>query len=432
MTTRVKGRLPRGARKPVAGIILAAGQSTRMITDLPKVLHEVCGRPMLDYVIDACRSAGIEDLYVVVGYGRDEVIKRYNDVPNITWVDQAEQKGTGHAVMCCREFLGDFEGDCVVVCGDGPLLRPHTLKELIERHNQAHSYATLATAVLRDPTGYGRILRDAYGNLVGIVEHADCTAEQRKITEINPSYYCFDCQTLFWAIEQVRPDNVKKEYYLTDALKIIIQSGKSAIAITAVDPEEILSINSRRDLAEVSKVMQARIQEDLMSKGVTIVDPVNTWIDARAQIGRDTVIYPFTYIQGRVRIGRNCQIGPFAYVREGTTLEEEVVLGVFTEVKNSRLGQEVRARHHSYIGDARVGRRVNIGAGTIFANYDGTKINQTEVGDDTFVGSGSILVAPLSLKPNAHIQPGTVVRNNSSEPLGAEPENYPSPSVTGQ
>lgn len=419
-TSRSKTRLPKSPRRPAVGIILAAGQSTRMITDLPKVLHEVCGRPMLAYVIDACRSAGIKDLYVVVGYGSEMVKERFKDVPNLTWIDQEDQKGTGHAVLCCKDYVGDFDGDCVVVCGDGPLLRRRTLKQLLDKHNQEHSLATLATAILDEPTGYGRIVRDAYGNLQGIVEQADCTADQRKLREVNPSYYCFDRGTLFWALDQVQPDNVKKEYYLTDALKIIIQSGRKAIAITAVDPEDVFSINSRRQLAEVSKVMQRRIQEELLSNGVTIVDPPNTWIDARAQIGQDTVIHPFTYIHGRVKIGKNCQIGPFAYLREGTVLEDDVVLGVFTEIKNSHLAEEVRARHHTYIGDADIGRAVNIGAGTIFANYDGKRIQRTEVGGNTFIGSGSILVAPLKVASGGHINAGALVRNDRTGSVGTE------------
>jgi len=404
-------------KKPTSAIILAAGRSTRMITDKPKVLHEVSGRPMLAFVIDACKNVGIENLYIVVGYGKDQVVQEFKDVPNITWVHQTEQKGTGHAVLCCKEHLSEFDGNCVVLCGDGPLVRPQTIKELVNKHDQEHSYATLATSILEDPTGYGRIIRDAYGNLQGIVEQSDCSARQRAIKEVNPSYYCFDTKTLFWALEQIKPDNVKKEYYLTDALHIIIQSGKKAIAITAVPPEDVLSINSRHQLAQVSKVMQARVQEELMSKGVTIVDPSNTWIDARAQIGKDTIIHPFTYIHGNVRIGKNCSIGPFAYLRDGTVLDNGVVLGVFIEVKNSHFGIGTRARHHSYIGDAHIGKNVNIGAGTIFANYDGREVHQSKVGDKTFVGSGSILIAPISIDSNAHISPGSVVDSNGLKSL---------------
>ncbi len=403
--------------KPAVGIILAAGQSTRMITEKPKVLHEVAGRPMLAFVIDACKASGIDELYIVVGYGKDEVIEEFKDVPNITWVHQDEQKGTGHAVICCREHLKDFEGNCVILCGDGPLIRHHTLKELLAKHDEEHSSATLATSILDDPTGYGRIVRDNYGNLQGIVEHADCSPKQREIREVNPSYYCFDSKTLFAALDQIQPDNVKKEYYLTDALHIIIHSGKKALAITSVPPEDVFSINARNQLAHVSKVMQSRVQEDLMNKGVTIVDPANTWIDARAKIAKDTVIHPFTYIHGNVRIGKNCNIGPFAYLRDGTVIENDVVLGVFIEVKNSHIGNGTRARHHSYIGDAKIGKDVNVGAGSIFANYDGKTIHTSKVADGTFIGSGAILIAPVDVKPDTHIEPGSVVNSNGTKSL---------------
>jgi bifunctional UDP-N-acetylglucosamine pyrophosphorylase/glucosamine-1-phosphate N-acetyltransferase len=420
MMTKAKteqGKKSDVSRKPTVGIILAAGKGTRMNTDLPKVLHEVCGRPMLAFVVDACREAGIDQLYIIVGYKKERVIEEFKDVPNITWVEQAEQKGTGHAVMCCQPYLKDFDGDCVILCGDGPLIRSQTLKELLTKHDQENSSATLATAILDEPSGYGRIVRDTYGNLQGIVEHSDCNTEQRRIQEVNPSYYCFDWKTLDWSLDRITPQNVKNEYYLTDALSLMIRNGKKAIAITAVPQEDVLSINSRRQLAEVSRVMQERIQEELMNDGVTIVDPANTWIDARARIGRDTVINPFTYIHGNVKIGRDCRIGPFAYLRDGTALEDDVVLGVFIEVKNSKFGKGTRARHHSYVGDARIGKNVNIGAGTIFANYDGTEIHDSKVDDNSFIGSGTVLIAPLHVKSNAHIDPGSVVSDNSAKLL---------------
>jgi len=390
-------------------IILAAGISKRMNTRMPKILHEVCGRPMLGYVIDACRSAGVDKMYIVVGFGADSVRERFDNAGDITWVTQPQQKGTAHAVMCCREHLKNFTGQTLVLCGDGPLIRTETLKTLIEKHNSEHAAATLATAVLEDATGYGRIVRDAYGNIQGIIEHADCTPEQLKIQEVNPSYYLFDNKILFEHVEQVKPDNVKGEFYLTDALALIIASGHKVIAVTAVRPEEAISINSREQLSDVGKIMQRRIQRRLMENGVTIVDPPNTWIDARAQIGQDTVIEPFTCIYGEVVIGKNCRIGPFAHLRSGTCISDDVVLGVFTEVKNSTLAEGVRARHHSYIGDAAIGKNVNIGAGSITANYDGKQIYRTTIGDNCFIGSGSVLIAPLELKDGAHIDPGEVV-----------------------
>jgi bifunctional UDP-N-acetylglucosamine pyrophosphorylase/glucosamine-1-phosphate N-acetyltransferase len=403
-------------------IILAAGVSSRMNTQKAKVLHEVCGRPMLAYVLDACREVGVEKMYVVVGFSSEEVEEQFRDSADIVWVRQDEQLGTAHAVLCCAEQLRDFEGQTLVLCGDGPLIRAKTLRTLIEKHEAGQSAATLATAVLRDPAGYGRIVRDAYGNIQGIVEDSDCTREQLAIREVNPSYYLFNNKLLFEALEKVKPDNVKKEYYLTDALSGIIATGHKVIAVTAVRPEEAMGVNSRAQLSTASKIMQRRVQQELMEHGVTIVDPDNTWIDARAQIGQDTVIEPFTYIHGEVKIGRSCRIGPFAYLRHGTVLKDDVVLGVYTEVKNSTLDDGVRARHHSYIGDANVGRNVNIGAGSITANYDGEKINQTNIGSDCYIGSGAVLIAPLVLKDGLHIGAGMVVSQESADKLGEKAE----------
>ncbi len=400
--------------RPTAAIIMAAGKSTRMVTHLPKVVHEICGRPMLSYVIDACLAAGIQRIVCVVGYQKDAVIHAFEGEQGITWVEQKEQKGTGHAAMVCREALAGFDGNLLVIAGDMPLVRTETLELLIQRHEKERSAVTLATAILENPTGYGRIIRDEYGNLEGIVEEADCTPDQRKITEVNPSYYCFDKNLLFKALAEVRPDNVKGEYYITDALHILIQAGHRAVAVTAVPAEDAMGINSRQDLAEVGRIMQNRIQRNLMNKGVTIVDPGNTWIDVRAEIGQDTVIYPFTYINGRVKIGSRCIVGPFAYLREGTVLKDDVVAGVFIELKNSTLEEGTRARHLSYIGDAEIGRRVNVGAGTIFANFDGKEIQRSYVGDETYIGNGSILVAPLTVPRGQQIAHGSVVRDPES------------------
>jgi len=398
-------------------IILAAGVSRRMATQLPKVLHEVCGRPMLAYVLDACRKVGVAKIYAVVGFGSEQVEQQFAQDEDIVWVQQDEQMGTAHAVLCCKEHLRDFNGETMVLCGDGPLVRAETLKTLIEKHQQEQAAAILATAVLKDPSGYGRIIRDRYGNIQGIVEDSSCTPEQSAISEVNPSYYLFHNKILFEAVERVKPDNVKKEYYLTDAVSNIIATGHKVVAVTAVRPEEAMGVNSRAQLSVASKIMQKRIQQKLMDQGVTIVDPQNTWIDARAQIGLDTIIEPFTYIHGEVRIGISCRIGPFAYLREGTVLEDDVVLGVYTEIKNSTLAEGVRARHHSYIGDSTVGRNVNVGAGSITANFNGRNVNQTSIGDNCYIGSGAVLIAPLSIKDGTHISAGMVVTQESIEKL---------------
>jgi len=399
-------------------IILAAGVSMRMNTQLPKVLHEVCGRPMLAYVLDACRQIGVEKIYVVVGYGNEQVRERFGDASDVVWVRQFRQEGTAHAVLCCREHLNDFEGETLVLCGDGPLVRAETLKTLFEKHEAERPAATLATVVLDEPSGYGRIIRDASGNIQGIVEDSDCTSEQLAIKEVNPSYYLFNNKVLFEAVQDVKPDNVKKEYYLTDVVSRIIATGHKVLAVTVVRPDEARGINSRAQLSVASKIMQRRIQRELMDNGVTIVDPDNTWIDIRAQIGQDTVIEPFTYIHGEVKIGQGCRIGPFAYLRDGTVLKDDVVLGVFTEVKNSILGKGVRARHHSYIGDAVVGRNVNIGVGSITANFDGEKVNRTNIGNDCYIGSGAVLIAPIELKDGSRISAGTVVSQEEIDKFG--------------
>jgi bifunctional UDP-N-acetylglucosamine pyrophosphorylase/glucosamine-1-phosphate N-acetyltransferase len=308
-------------------VILAAGESTRMVTQVPKVLHEVCGRPMLAYVLDACRQAGIGKNYVVVGCGKEQVIELFNGQDDICWVEQTEQKGTAHAVMCCKEHLAQFMGEVLILCGDGPLVQSETLKQLIKEHEEEQSAVTLATVVLDEPSGYGRIIRDDSGNIREIVEERDCSEEQRAIREVNPSYYCFQKEILFEVLEKIRPDNVKNEYYLTDAVRFILAMGSKATAIQAVKPEDAISVNSRAQLCKVNEIMQRRIQQELMSRGVTIVSPVNTWIDAQVRIGQDTIVEPFTYIRGEVEIGRNCRIGPFVYLTEGTVLPDNVVLG---------------------------------------------------------------------------------------------------------
>jgi bifunctional UDP-N-acetylglucosamine pyrophosphorylase/glucosamine-1-phosphate N-acetyltransferase len=376
---------------------------------------------MLAYVLDACRSVGVEKIYVVVGFHAEQVKERFaEESKDIVWVHQPQQLGTAHAVMCCREHLQDFTGQTLILCGDGPLIRAQTLRTLLEKHEAEHSAATLATAVLDDPTGYGRIIRDAYGNIQGIVEESDCTPAQRAIKEVNPSYYLFNNRVLFEALKQVKPDNVKQEFYLTDALAVLIAGGNKVVAITAVRPEEAVGVNSRAQLSVASKIMQRRIQQELMDNGVTIVDPDNTWIDARAKIGQDTVIEPFVYIHGAVKIGRDCRIGPFAFLRHGTVVGNDVVLGVFTELKNTTLADGVRARHHSYLGDAMIGRNVNVGAGSITANFDGEKVNQTTVGDNCYIGSGAVLIAPLVLHAGANIGAGMLVSQKEADQLNGE------------
>ncbi|MBL7106937.1 MAG: NTP transferase domain-containing protein [Phycisphaerae bacterium] len=307
-------------------VILAAGVSSRMKTAMPKVLHEVCGRAMLEYVLDACRAVGVEKIYVVVGYGAEQVKERFGGAADIEWVLQGEQKGTGHAVGCCESEIGDFEGQTFVICGDMPLIRAGILESLIKKQVESSASMVLATAVIEDPDSYGRIVRDEGGRLLGIVEDKDCDSEQLKIREINPSYYLFDNKSLFSALAKVGCDNAKGEYYITDLIGILLGEGKVVEAVTSVRPEEALGVNSREQLSEISKIMERRIQRRLMDEGVTIVDPDNTWIDNRAQVGKDTVIEPFTFIRGSVVIGCGCRIGPFVCLNGDSVVEDGKVV----------------------------------------------------------------------------------------------------------
>ena len=341
----------------VSAVILAAGQSTRMNTKTAKVLHEVCGRPMLEWVLTACRTAGVTKHYVVVGYGKEQIVSRYGKDSDVVLVEQPEQRGTGHAVMCCREHLEGASGLTLVLCGDAPLIRTETVKTLIEKHLQEKSAVTLATAVMADPSGYGRIVRDGYGNIQGIVEHNDCNDAQRTICEINPGYFCFSTPLLLDALGKIKPNNKKNEYYLTDALHILLADGHKATAVTAVAEEDAMGVNNRRQLSLAGKIMQGRIQDRLMAEGVTIVDPLNTWVDARAEIGQDTVIEPFTYLHGQVKIGANCRIG----------------------------------------------------AGCVTTDAAGNGGSAIVIGDGVCVGPGSVLNAPVTIAAGRTIAPGSII-----------------------
>ncbi|HEY3244569.1 MAG TPA: NTP transferase domain-containing protein [Phycisphaerae bacterium] len=316
-----------------AAIILAAGQSTRMNSDLPKVLHEVCGRPMLFYVLDACRRAGISPIYVVVGHRHELVRAAFADDRDLVWIHQTERKGTGHAVLCCEAAMADIDGNVVVIAGDMPLVRTATVEALLTEHQRTGQAVTLATAVLPDSMAYGRIIRDSSGKLIRIVEERDCTPEQLAIREVNLSYYCFEKSALFEALHKIKPNPLKGEYYLTDAVHIMVSAGQAAGAISAVPPEDAIGINSREELALVGRMMQQRIQRQWMAAGVTLVDPATTWINHGATIGRDTVIQPFTFIDGGSVVGRECRIGPFACLTRGDRLGDGESIGGLSTVE---------------------------------------------------------------------------------------------------
>jgi len=306
-------------------IILAAGRGTRMKTSLPKVLHPVCNQPMLSYVLDACRAVDCDRLICVTGFGAERVRSAYADQKDIVWVQQEPQLGTGHAVQLCRDVLEGVTGELLILAGDGPLVRAETLGQLLAVHRRRRAACTLATSIMESPGAFGRVIRDETGELVGIVEYLDATEAQHQIREVNVSLYCFDVPRLLEVIGQLRNDNAKGEYYLTDTLGMLRAREYALAAVPAVAPAEVLSINDRIQLAEVNRLMQRRIQDRHMLAGVTIEDPASTWIDPRASIGADTTLRAMTVLDGTCRIGRGCVIGPMVQLVDAEVPDEQVV-----------------------------------------------------------------------------------------------------------
>jgi bifunctional UDP-N-acetylglucosamine pyrophosphorylase/glucosamine-1-phosphate N-acetyltransferase len=403
---------------PVA-IILAAGQGKRMKSEKAKVLHEVCGQPMIRYVVDAARGAGAKTIIVVVGYAADQLYSALQDEPDIRFATQSEQLGTGHAVKMCRPLLEDYQGPALILVGDEPLLRPEPLADLLDRQKQEGAACLLGTAELDDPTGFGRILRDSAGRFLRIVEQRDCTPEERAIREVNPSCYVFELPVLWEALEQIGTSNAQGEYYLTDAPERLMAMDRKVVALNVLRADDVLGVNTRQHLAQAGEIMQARIQDHWMTEGVTIVDPKNTYIDGRATIGPDTIIHPFSVIGGPVTIGSDCRIGPFAHLRPGTELADGVVVGAFVEIARSKLDGGAIARHLAYLGDAEVGRDVNIGCGAVTANFDGVRKSKTRIGDDAKIGSNAVLVAPVDIGKGAVVGAGAVVTRGKNVASGA-------------
>ena len=404
--------------KRTSALILAAGKGVRMKSDMPKVLHKVCGSPMLQYVLEAARGAGLDPVRVVIGYGAERIREHFAGA-NVEWIEQKEQLGTGHAVMTAAPMYKGFSGDVVALYGDVPLLKAETISALLAAHRREKALCTVLTAKVDDPTGYGRIVRSKSGALKAIVEQRDATKAQLKIKEMNSGIMAFDGPTLFETIRRVKNDNSQREYYLTDVVEMLSRKRGKVATFTVDDPREILGINSRAQLAEVSRIMRMQIIERLMAEGVTIVDPENTYIEHNVEIGRDTVILPYTVICAGVKIGKGCEVGPFTHLRVDTVMEDGSEVGNFTEVKKGRIGRRTKAKHLSYLGDVDIGEDVNIGAGTIVANYDGKKKHLTIIGDRAFVGSGSVLVAPVKIGKGATTGAGAVVTRNHDVPDGA-------------
>ncbi len=403
---------------PIA-IILAAGHGKRMKSEKAKVLHEVCGQPMIHYVVDAVRGAGAKTIVVVVGFAADQVRDALADEPDILFATQERQLGTGDAVKACKPVVKDYRGPALIVVGDEPLLRPQPLADLLHQQQAGRLACLMGTAELPDPTGFGRILRDSAGRFLRIVEQRDCNAKEAAIREVNPSCYVFQLPELWEALDRLKTENAQHEYYLTDAPTLLQEMGQRVEAVKVLDADDVLGINARGHLAEAHALMQSRIQNALMDAGVSIVDPRSTYIDARARVGQDTVIHPFTVVNGSVTIGRGCTVGPFAHLRDGTILEDDAEVGAFVQVSRSTLGSGSIARHLAYLGDAQLGPGVNVGAGAITANFDGVTKHPTRVGARASLGAGSVLIAPVVVGDGATVGAGAVVTKESTVAPGA-------------
>lgn len=399
--------------KSCSCIILAAGEGTRFNSETPKVLYALHGKPILQYILDAVNSAGVGRPVVVIGHKANEVKKFLKDKAKVVF--QKRRLGTADAVKVAKSALSPSK-DILVLYGDVPLIKSETIRSLIKEHRSSGASCTLLVARLSDPAAYGRIVRDSSGNIEGIVEEKEATPEQKRIDEINVGVYCFKRSELFDAIQKVKKSKVKKEYYLTDLIAIFTAEDKKISSVETNDPNEAIGINSREDLAKVFSVLKERTINKLLNEAVTILDPQTTFIAPDAKIGRDTVVYPFVIIERNVKIGEKCSVGPFCRVRTGTVLEDKVELGNFVEVVRSRIKSGSKAKHLTYLGDAFIGKDVNVGCGTITANYDGKGKYRTAIGDGTFVGSGTIFVAPVKIGKGALTGAGCVVLRNKNVP----------------
>lgn len=394
----------------IIGIVLAAGKGTRMKTNKSKVVHKIYGKELVLRVVETAYKTGIKDVIAVVGHRKEEVEKVLGD--SVKYAYQEELLGTGHTVMQAIPYLKGKKGKVVVLYGDVPLIRPETIKKLINKSVKDREYATMLTAIYDNPTGYGRVIRDIGGNVKAVVEEKDATEEEKYITEINAGVYCFDIEELTLALEKLTPNNVQGEYYLTDVIKIMNEKGLKTGAIIVEDNTEILGVNDRAQLEMLTRILKIRINQEHMKNGVTIEDMDNTYIYDDVEIGIDTVIHPNTTIKSGVVIGENCEIGPNAYIREGCNLANNVKIGSFVEVKKATIGEGTKVPHLSYMGDCEIGRKTNIGCGTITCNYDGFKKSKTIIGDNAFVGSNVNFIAPVTIGDNVLIAAGSTITDD--------------------
>ncbi len=428
----------------LTAVILAAGEAKRMRSARPKVLHALCGRPLIAYPVSAARALGAR-VVIVVGRAADEVRAAVSPEAAAGFVEQKERLGTGHAVLQAHVACGEGPGTLLVLPGDVPLLSEATLRRLVDHHVASGAAATLLTAEVEDASGYGRVVRKR-GRPVGIVEHRGATAAQRQIREIGTSVYCFDAQRFWPALAQVTPENEQGEYYLTDVVAILSRHGQRLEAVIAQDPNECLGVNDRKQMAELGGIMRRRILDRLMAAGVTVIDPATTYVDDTVSIGPDTVLHPGVILEGRTTLGAECvvntgchvadttlgdrvllkpycvlaastveegaQLGPFCHLRPQSHVGANAKIGNFVELKKSRIGRGSKVPHLSYVGDTQMGEGVNVGAGTITCNYDGAAKHETVIGDRVFVGTNSSLVAPLTIGEGAYVAAGSVITKN--------------------
>ena len=428
-------------------IILAAGEGTRMKSDIPKTLHKVCGKEMIKYIIETSINSGLQKNIVVLGHGKEKVGHNIKDM-NVITVEQPLGEGvpygTGYAVMSAENYIGD-EDMVLILCADGPLIRKESLHEFMNYHLENNYAASIMTANISNPKGYGRIVRNEDSSIDKIVEEKDASEEIKNIQEINTGIFCFKGEFLKNSLKKITTDNSQNEYYLTDTIKVLNNEGFKIGGWLLNDADDIKAVNDRVQLSEVSKLMQKRINQKHMYAGVTIIDPDNTYIEDSVAIGRDTIIYPNTYLENGTIIGSHCTIGPntriinsvvnnnvtiesskvvesliddgtnvgpFAYLRPGSNLGKNVKIGDFVEVKKSTIGDNSKSSHLAYIGDAEVGKNVNIGCGVVFVNYDGKNKHKTIVGDGAFVGSNSNLIAPVTVEEDGYVAAGSTITDD--------------------
>lgn len=403
----------------IKSIILAAGKGTRMKSEKSKVLHTIFDKALLGYVIEAVNKTGyVDENFVIVGH-QAEKVEEYilNNYPNSRAILQSPQLGTGHAVSMALPYLEDFDGEVIILCGDTPLITEDTLKEFIESHQAKNSDLTVMSAVFENPTNYGRIVRNVDNTLNSIVEEKDATIEQKSIKEVNAGIYCLNWNKIKPAFSQLKSNNAQGEYYLTDIIKWANEQGLKVDAHILKNNDEIFGINSKAHLAEATAILNNKIVKKHLDNGVTIIDPKSVWISPDTEIEADTVIYPSCYITGKNKIGKNCKIGPFAHLRGDVVLEDNVKIGNFVEVKKTTIKSNTNACHLSYLGDSEIGSNVNIGAGTITANYNPlTKVkSKTIIADDVKIGSNSVLVAPVEIKKGANVAALSVITKEIPE-----------------